>query len=239
MTPQQPPNGSRGVGPGQEWPAPPPEYAPLRHRSPSERMAQGGSPLEPLERILDKGIVIDAWAEVRVLGIPLASLEARVVVASIETYLYYAESIMQLPPIARGPMAGPRAMGRVAGEAFSQEGLNPLLRATSQTVQGIGDTVNAAAGQATQAVTDTAQGVAATALPQEQYQQGQRAREAELERREAALAQREEALARRSAPEPEAEDEETPQDQGRGERGRFTRRPRTNGGNGDGGNGGA
>lgn len=218
MTPQPPSNGQAPplppspqypqVGPGQAWPAPPPEYPPLRHRSPSERMAQGGSPLEPLERILDKGIVIDAWAEVRVLGIPLASLEARVVVASIETYLYYAESIMQLPPIARGPMAGPRAMGRVAGEAFSQEGLNPLLRAAGNTVQGLSDTINAAAGQATQAVTDTAQGVAATALPQQQ--QGQRDREAELDRRERALAQREAALRERESPDQGEEDDEAP-----------------------------
>jgi hypothetical protein len=191
------------IGPGQEWPAPPPDYAPLRHRSPSERMAQGGSPLEPLERILDKGIVIDAWAEVRVLGIPLASLEARVVVASIETYLYYAESIMQLPPSARGPMAGPRAMGRVAGEAFSQEGLNPLLRATSQTV-----------GQAGQAVTDTAQGVAATALPQQQQ-----AQLADLERREQALAERERALRLREA----SEEEEAPEEPERRTRPRPSR----------------
>lgn len=188
MTPQPPPNGDGNggpqqpqyppPGPGQAWPAPPPEYGPLRHRSPSERMAQGGSPLEPLERILDKGIVIDAWAEVRILGIPLASLEARVVVASIETYLYYAESIMQLPPIARGPMAGPRAMGRVAGEAFSQEGLNPLLRAASQTV-----------GQATQMAMPQAQ------PQQQQAQPGREAWMEELERREQALAQREAALA--------------------------------------------
>jgi hypothetical protein len=158
--------------------------------------------------------VIDAWAEVRVLGIPLASLEARVVVASIETYLYYAESIMQLPPIARGPMAGPRAMGRVAGEAFSQEGLNPLLRAAGNTVQGLSDTVNAAAGQATQAVTDTAQGVAATALPQaQQQQQAQQDRAAELDRREAALARREAALAQQAQPEPDEE----PDDEEEGE----------------------
>jgi hypothetical protein len=231
MTPQPPPNGNGQnpqyppPGPGPAWPAPPPDYAPLRHRSPSERMAQGGSPLEPLERILDKGIVIDAWAEVRVLGIPLASLEARVVVASIETYLYYAESIMQLPPIARGPMAGPRAMGRVAGEAFSQEGLNPLLRAAGNTVQGLGDTVNAAAGQATQAVTDTARGVAATALPQEQdWQQQQRDRETELERRELALSRREEAFTRRES-EPEGDDAEEGEgdpERPRSERGRFT-----------------
>jgi gas vesicle structural protein len=217
MTNQPPTNGSAGgsaggdgVGPGQDWPAPAPAAPPLRHRSPSERMAQGGSPLEPLERILDKGIVVDAWAEVRVLGIPLASLEARVVVASIETYLYYAESIMQLPPIARGPMAGPRAMGRVAGEAFSQEGLNPLIRATSQTVQGLGDTVNAAAGQAAQMAVPQQQ------PEQQQAQTGQPGRQAwvdELERRERELERREQELARREEPEPEPEPEEAPPDE--------------------------
>jgi hypothetical protein len=194
MTNQPPPD---GVGPGQDWPAPAPAAPPLRHRSPSERMAQGGSPLEPLERILDKGIVIDAWAEVRVLGIPLASLEARVVVASIETYLYYAESIMQLPPIARGPMAGPRAMGRVAGEAFSREGLNPLLRATSETVE-----------QAAQMAVPQAQ-VPQAQPEQQQAQPGQPGRQAwvdELERRERELDRREQELARREETEPETEE---------------------------------
>lgn len=201
MTNQPPTNGSAGgdgVGPGQDWPAPAPAAPPLRHRSPSERMAQGGSPLEPLERILDKGIVVDAWAEVRVLGIPLASLEARVVVASIETYLYYAESIMQLPPIARGPMAGPRAMGRVAGEAFSREGLNPLLRATSETVE-----------QAAQMAAPQSQQQAQP--EQQQAQPGQPGRQAwvdELERRERELERREQELARRE--EPEAEEEAPP-----------------------------
>jgi hypothetical protein len=145
-----------------------------------------------------------------VLGIPLASLEARVVVASIETYLYYAESIMQLPPIARGPMAGPRAMGRVAGEAFSQEGLNPLIRATSQTVQGLGDTVNAAAGQAAQMAVPQQQ------PEQQQAQTGQPGRQAwvdELERRERELERREQELARREEPEPEPEPEEAPPDE--------------------------
>ena len=46
-----------------------------------------------VERVLDKGIVIDAWAKVSLVGIELLSLEARVVVASVETYLTYAEAI--------------------------------------------------------------------------------------------------------------------------------------------------
>ena len=48
---------------------------------------------EVVDRILDKGIVIDAWVKVSLVGIELLSVEARVVVASVETYLKYAEAI--------------------------------------------------------------------------------------------------------------------------------------------------
>lgn len=48
---------------------------------------------EVVDRILDKGIVIDAWARVSLVGIELVSVEARVVIASVETYLKYAEGI--------------------------------------------------------------------------------------------------------------------------------------------------
>jgi 4-hydroxy-3-methylbut-2-enyl diphosphate reductase IspH len=48
---------------------------------------------EVVDRILDKGIVIDVWAKLSLVGIELLSLEARVVIASVETYLKYAEAI--------------------------------------------------------------------------------------------------------------------------------------------------
>jgi hypothetical protein len=48
---------------------------------------------EVIDRILDKGMVIDAWAKVSLVGIELLSIEARVVIASVETYLKYAEAI--------------------------------------------------------------------------------------------------------------------------------------------------
>lgn len=48
---------------------------------------------EVVDRILDKGIVIDAWARVSLVGIELLAIEARVVVASVETFLKYAEAI--------------------------------------------------------------------------------------------------------------------------------------------------
>ena len=48
---------------------------------------------EVIDRILDKGVVVDAWVRVSLVGIELLAIEARVVVASVETYLKYAEAI--------------------------------------------------------------------------------------------------------------------------------------------------
>ncbi|MCE9670116.1 gas vesicle structural protein GvpA [Myxococcus stipitatus] len=46
-----------------------------------------------IDRILDKGIVVDAWVKVSLVGIEVLSIEARVVIASVETYLKYADAI--------------------------------------------------------------------------------------------------------------------------------------------------
>ncbi len=46
-----------------------------------------------LDRVLDKGIVIDAEVSFRLVGLIVAGVEARIVVASIETYLEYADLI--------------------------------------------------------------------------------------------------------------------------------------------------
>jgi hypothetical protein len=48
---------------------------------------------EVIDRILDRGIVVDVWAKVSLVGIEILSIEARVVIASVETYLKYAEAI--------------------------------------------------------------------------------------------------------------------------------------------------
>jgi len=60
------------------------------------RTSPGGALGEILDRVLDKGIVIDAWAPVSVLGIEIISIEARVVVVSVETYLRYAQAISSI-----------------------------------------------------------------------------------------------------------------------------------------------
>jgi hypothetical protein len=75
---------------------------------PVERAAGGSSLIDVLDRILDKGIVIDAWLRVSLVGIDLITVEARVVVASIDTYLRYAEALGITTPVARPAVAAPR-----------------------------------------------------------------------------------------------------------------------------------
>src|SRR5205814_4715932 len=66
-----------------------------------ERAPGGTSLIDVLDRVLDKGIVIDAWVRVSLVGIDLITVEARVVVASIDTYLKYSEAVGQSVPVAR------------------------------------------------------------------------------------------------------------------------------------------
>jgi gas vesicle structural protein len=49
--------------------------------------------VEVIDRILDKGLVIDFWVTVALIGIEIVSVEGRVVLASVETYLKYAEAM--------------------------------------------------------------------------------------------------------------------------------------------------
>lgn len=74
-----------------------------------ERSPGGSSLIDVLDRVLDKGIVIDAWVRVSLVGIDLVTVEARVVVASIDTYLKYSEAVGITAPVSR-----PRELGAPA-----------------------------------------------------------------------------------------------------------------------------
>lgn len=51
---------------------------------------------EVLDRILDKGVVIDLWVRVSLVGIEILTIEARVVIASVDTFLHYAKEISKI-----------------------------------------------------------------------------------------------------------------------------------------------
>ena len=82
-----------------------------------ERAPGGSSLIDVLDRILDKGIVVDAWVRISLVGIDLITVEARVVIASIDTYLKYAEAVGITSTVAR-PALGPGEGGDAQIEAL-------------------------------------------------------------------------------------------------------------------------
>lgn len=58
-----------------------------------EKSVASSSLAEVVDRILDKGVVIDAFVRVALVGIELVAIEARAVIASVETWLKYAEAV--------------------------------------------------------------------------------------------------------------------------------------------------
>jgi gas vesicle structural protein len=58
-----------------------------------QKSTDSSSLAEVIDRILDKGIVIDAFARVSLVGIEIITVEARVVIASVDTWLRYAEAV--------------------------------------------------------------------------------------------------------------------------------------------------
>ena len=95
-----------------------------------ERAAGGTSLIDVLDRVLDKGIVIDAWVRVSLVGIDLITVEARVVVASIDTYLKYSEAVGAVSAAARPGIEAPRPYEELAAE-------NVALRAQLEGAQAV------------------------------------------------------------------------------------------------------
>ncbi|NMH95645.1 gas vesicle structural protein GvpA, partial [Pseudonocardia bannensis] len=66
----------------------------------------GGGPsglADVVELILDKGLVIDVFVRVALVGIEILTIDARIVVASVDTYLRFAEATNRLDLQANGP----------------------------------------------------------------------------------------------------------------------------------------
>jgi hypothetical protein len=65
------------------------------------QQAGGGQPspsglADVIDTILDKGLVIDAYVRVSLVGIEVLSVDARIVIASVDTYLRFAEAVNRL-----------------------------------------------------------------------------------------------------------------------------------------------
>ena len=69
-----------------------------------------------LEIVLDKGIVVDAYVRVSLIGIELLTVDARIVIASVDTYLRFAEAVNRLD-LTQTEMAGIDALREGSGAA--------------------------------------------------------------------------------------------------------------------------
>ena len=66
-------------------------------------MAPDASSLaEVLDRILDKGVVVDVWARISLVGIEILTVESRVVVSSVDTFLHYSEEMAKIEQASIG-----------------------------------------------------------------------------------------------------------------------------------------
>jgi hypothetical protein len=93
-----------------------------------ERPAPSGL-ADVIEIILDKGIVIDAYVRVSLVGIELLTIDARIVIASVDTYLRFAEATNRLDLYEKGGKDLTEAIGDL------QEG--GASKKTSGAVKGV------------------------------------------------------------------------------------------------------
>ncbi|SCL14569.1 gas vesicle protein GvpJ [Micromonospora inyonensis] len=97
-----------------------------------------------VETVLDKGVVIDAQVVVGVIGIPLLEINARVVVASVETYLRFAEAVDRLDiTSSKGPGLG----GVVEDVTDAAQGITSGLGGTARELGGTARELGGTAGK--------------------------------------------------------------------------------------------
>lgn len=74
-----------------------------------------------VELILDKGLVIDAYVRVSLVGIELLTIDARIVIASVDTYLRFAEATNRLDLYEKGGQSLTEAVGDLQESGASKK----------------------------------------------------------------------------------------------------------------------
>ncbi len=120
------------------------------HGTASNYLQRAPSPsglADVLDLILDKGLVIDAYVRVAVIGIELVTIDARIVVASIDTYLRFAEAVHRLD-LTQTELAGLPELQETGAKKETEgaiEGVEDKLLPDSGTVRTAMKTAAAAA----------------------------------------------------------------------------------------------
>jgi hypothetical protein len=93
------------------------------HGTASNYLQRAPSPsglADVVDLILDKGLVIDAYVRIAVIGIELITIDARIVIASVDTYLRFADAVNRLD-LNQTEMAGIDAL-REGGSGAKEKG---------------------------------------------------------------------------------------------------------------------
>ena len=117
-----------------------------------ERPAPSGL-ADVIEIILDKGIVIDAYVRVSFIGIELLTMDARIVVASVDTYLRFAEATNRLnlwPEGGKGlPEIVENLQGPVIEKVASKVAEKKVKEVVAKPKEKVGKVAKKAEGQVT------------------------------------------------------------------------------------------
>ncbi|GAA3468348.1 gas vesicle protein GvpJ [Nonomuraea roseola] len=81
----------------------------------------GSGLADVIDSILDKGLVIDAYVGISLVGIELLSIDARITVASVDTYLRFAEAVNRLDLTDKSKPGLPELVQSVKGDQTPQE----------------------------------------------------------------------------------------------------------------------
>jgi hypothetical protein len=101
------------------------------------RAPRPSSLADVLDVVLDKGIVIDAYVRVALVGIELLTVDARIVIASVDTYLRFAEAVNRLDLQPQDQVAGLPGLMREITQGGAQSKTKGALSGAKETAQDI------------------------------------------------------------------------------------------------------
>jgi hypothetical protein len=93
---------------------------------------------EILDLILDKGLVIDIFLRVSLVGIELLTVDARIVIASVDTYLHFAEAVNRLDLSEQGGEGLPEIMENITQDGASNK-TKGVLEGAKESLFGSSD----------------------------------------------------------------------------------------------------
>ncbi|MEU3725408.1 gas vesicle structural protein GvpA [Streptomyces sp. NPDC031705] len=122
---------------------------------PAPAASGGGSSglYDVLELVLDRGLVIDAFVRVSLVGIEILKIDVRVVVASVDTYLRFAEACNRLD-LEAGPRKSP-GLPDLVGEVTESGARGKTKGALSGAAQTISDAFSQARDEASEEKTES------------------------------------------------------------------------------------